>query len=84
MVFSMIKSVRTLKLKRKRFKGRYDIILFNSEIILLVDVKRKVHISDIDKLLKYKETFPLLFKKYRDFKIYLGLASDSFYDEVIE
>ena len=75
---------RNFKAETKKLKGQYDIILFNSAIILLIDVKRKAHINDIDKLLKHKESFPLLFKQYNDFKIYLGLASDSFYDEVIE
>ena len=62
----------------------YDIVLYNHVSVAIIEVKYKAHESDVPKVLKKAETFRLIFPNYKDFKIYLGLASMSFYPELEE
>jgi len=63
-------------------KDEYDIVLYNHASVAIIEVKYKAHINDIPIVLKKAETFRILFPNYKDFKIYLGLASMSFYPEL--
>jgi hypothetical protein len=56
--------------------------LYNHSSVALIEVKYKAHENDIPKVLKKAETFRILFPNYKEFKIYLGLASLSFYPEL--
>jgi hypothetical protein len=66
----------------KNVDGEYDIVLYNADSIAIIEVKFKAHENDIKKVLKKAETFKILYPYYKDFKIYLGLASMSFYSEL--
>jgi len=66
----------------KGLKDEYDIVLYNDNSVALIEVKYKAHKRDIEKVLKKAETFRILFPSYKTFKIYLGLASLSFYPEL--
>ena len=70
--------------RNKQLQGEYDIVLFNSSHLFIVEVKRKPHINDFKQILKHKKIFPQLFKGYDDFTIHLGLAGEAFYPEVIQ
>jgi len=76
------------KIKKKLYnfwqgiEDEYDIVLYNHSSVALIEVKYKAHENDIPKVLKKAETFKILFPNYKDFKIYLGLASLSFYPEL--
>jgi hypothetical protein len=63
-------------------EDEYDIVLYNHASVALIEVKYKANINDIPVILKKAETFRILFPNYKDFKIYLGLASMSFYAEL--
>jgi hypothetical protein len=63
-------------------RDEYDIVLYNHNAVAIIEVKYKAHENDIPKVLKKAETFRILFPNYKDFKIYLGLASMCFYPEV--
>ena len=63
-------------------KDEYDIVLYNHSSVALIEVKYKAHVNDIPNVLKKAETFRVLFPNYKDFKIYLGLASLAFYPEL--
>jgi len=74
---------------RKNIKGieqddEYDILLINGKYIGIVEVKYKARETDIPKVLRKAETFRENFPKYQHHKIYLALASMSFYPEVEE
>jgi hypothetical protein len=56
--------------------------MFNPRAVAIIEVKYKAHENDIPKVLKKAETFRILLPDYKDFKIYLGLASLSFYSEL--
>jgi len=63
-------------------EDEYDIVLYNHASVALIEVKYKANINDIPRVLKKAETFRILFPYYKDFRIYLGLASMSFYPEL--
>jgi len=65
-------------------EDEYDIVLYNHTSVALIEVKYKANINDIPNVLKKAETFRILFPYYKDFRIYLGLASMSFYPELEE
>ena len=63
-------------------KDEYDIVMYNHTSVAIIEVKYKAHKSDIPDVLKKAETFRLIFPNYKDFKIYLGLATMAFYPEL--
>ena len=73
---------KNLKNHWQGLKDEYDIVLFNHTSVALIEVKYKAHLHDIPDVLKKAETFRILFPNYKDFKVYLGLASLSFYPEL--
>jgi len=73
---------KNLKYRWQGLEDEYDIALFNHASVALIEAKYKAHENDIPGVLKKAETFRILFPHYKDFKIYLGLASMSFYPEL--
>ena len=73
---------KNLKYRYQGLKDEYDIVLFNHTSVAIIEVKYTAHKNDIPKVLKKAETFRILFPNYKDFKIYLGLASMSFNSEL--
>jgi len=65
-------------------EDEYDIVMYNHAAVAIIEVKYKAHVNDIPMVLKKAKTFRILFPNYKDFKIYLGLASMSFYPELEE
>jgi hypothetical protein len=68
--------------RRDNIEDEYDIVMYNHHSVAIIEVKFKAHKNDISKVIKKAETFRILCPDYKDFKIYLGLASLSFYDEL--
>ena len=66
---------RNLKIRSKEQNDESDIILYNADTIAIIEVKFRVRQDHIAKLFKKAETFKILNPDYKDFKIYLGLAS---------
>ena len=73
---------KNLKNFRKGITDEFDIVMYNHASVAIIEVKYKAHVNDIPAVLKKAETFRILFPDYENFKIYLGLASMSFYDEL--
>jgi hypothetical protein len=73
---------KNLKNHWQELKDEYDIVLYNHASVAIIEVKYKAHTNDIPTVLKKAETFRILFPNYTDFKLYLGLASMSFYPEL--
>ena len=65
-----------------KLEDEYDIVLYNHTSVAIIEVKFKAHENDVKQTLKKAETFRILCPDYKDFKIYLGLASMSFYPEL--
>ena len=79
-----IKSVRKdLKDENgKELKDEYDIVMYNSYSVAIVETKFTAHTDNIAKILKKAETFKILFPYYKEYKIYLGFASLNFHPKV--
>jgi hypothetical protein len=73
---------KQIKNREQGIEDEYDIVLYNQDSLAIIEVKYKAHINDIPAVLKKAETFRILFPNYKDYKIYLGLASMSFYPEL--
>jgi len=73
---------KNLKVRAQKLRDEYDIVMYNDFSVAIVETKFKAHEKDIPKLLKKAETFRILCPDYKDYKIYLGLASLSFYPEL--
>jgi hypothetical protein len=71
-----------LKNRWKGIEDEYDIVLYNHAAVAIIEVKYKAHINDIPDVRKKAETFRILFPTFKDYKIYLGLASMSFYEDI--
>jgi hypothetical protein len=74
---------KNLKTKKEKLQDEYDIVMFNHSSVAIVEVKFTVREEDIPKTLKKAETFKILFPEYKDFKIYLGLASLNFCKKMV-
>jgi hypothetical protein len=73
---------KNLKARKIGLKDEYDIVMYNGTSVAIVEVKFKAHQNDIPKVLNKAKTFRILCPDYKNFKIYLGLASLSFYPEL--
>jgi len=66
-------------------EDEFDIVMYNGDSIALIECKNKAHENDLRKLITKKaENFKDVFPNFKDYKIYLGLASFSFYPELEE
>ena len=68
--------------KKNNLRDEYDIVMYNDSYIAIVEAKFKAHQNDIPEVIRKAETFRILCPDYKDYKIYLGLASLSFYPEL--
>ena len=70
---------------RHDLKGEYDIIMFNGDSVLIVEIKNKIRSKDINNL-KNKQiaNFRELFPNYKDFKIYGAVAGFTIKDELVK
>ena len=74
---------RNVHAVRFRLEDEYDIVMYNGDSIALIECKYKAHENDVRKLIDKKVyNFKQLFPYYQNHKIYLGIASFSFYPEL--
>ena len=66
-----------------RTRGELDIILINGKSVAIIEVKFRVRDKHVDKVMQKVKPFRKKFPEYRNHKVYLGLASMVF-DEDIE
>ena len=62
--------------------AEYDIVLLNCTSVAIIEVKFKAHENDIAKVLKKAQSFRGFYPDFKDYKLYLGLASMAFYPEL--
>jgi hypothetical protein len=73
---------KNIKNSSKTLQDEYDIVMYNGAYVAIIEVKYKAHKNDLPIVLKKADTFRILCPDYKDSKIYLGLASMSFYPEL--
>ncbi|CAN2047239.1 hypothetical protein GMMP1_440001 [Candidatus Magnetomoraceae bacterium gMMP-1] len=67
---------KNLERKTKRLQDEFDIVLTNSQVLAIIEVKYKLHPNDVDKVFNNKlPNFKKLFPQYKDFAIYCGVAA---------
>jgi len=66
---------RNLKESSDELNSESDIVLYNADSVAIIEVKFKLRQDHIAELFKKVETFKIINPDYKDFKIYLGLAS---------
>ncbi len=70
--------VGKLEKRSKKLQGEYDIVLYNGDKMVVIEVKYKLHPSDITDFVKRKlPNFKPLFPEYADKKIIGGVAGMS-------
>ena len=76
---------RNLKMETKKLNGEYDIVLINSNHLLVIEVKQKPHINSLEKFVnKQLPIFKELFPEYAHYKIYGGIAGMSFEKNILK
>lgn len=71
--------------KSKKVEDEFDIVLFNGDTIGIIEVKHKVHPTDLEKLKTKKVgNFRALFPDYAGYKYYLGIGGFSVPAEVAD
>ena len=73
---------KNLKNFRKGITDEFDIVMYNHAAVAIIEVKYKADPKDLNQVLKKAKTFRIFWPKYKDFKIYLGLASLCFNTEL--
>ena len=69
---------------RGNIQEEYDLVLTNDDTVILIEVKYKSHISDIDKIERKEMNFRKLFPIYKNHKVVSGLASFHISSDVAE
>ena len=75
--YDSISSNLSKKVKSLNLQDEYDLVLYNGTSVVIIEIKYKADLDDIDTLLKKALTFKKLFPEYVNFEIYLGLAGFS-------
>lgn len=73
---------KNLKPLDYEIKDEYDIVLVNGKSVAIIEVKFKAHEHDVPKVLSKVNTFRANYPRYLHHRVYLGLASLSFYPSV--
>ena len=74
---------KNIHIKTKRLEDEYDIVMYNGDCIALIECKYKAHENDVRKLIDKKVgNFRILHPDFKNYSIYLGIASFSFYPEL--
>jgi len=77
--------IDTMSRHKGKLQGQYDIVLYNGNKIIVIEVKYKLHPNDVDDFYNRKlPKFKLLYPEYNDKKIIGGVAALSVPNESIE
>ena len=69
--------------ENKKTKGELDIILVNGKSLVIVEVKFRVREKHVDTVMKKVKPFRKRFPEYQNHKVYLGLASMVFDENMV-
>ena len=67
---------RNLNQRIGQLQEEYDLVLINGDSLVIIEVKAKAHIHDLEKMITRKvANFPKLFKIYDNYHLYAGIAT---------
>jgi len=75
---------RNVKRLKPVIQDEYDIVMLNCTSVAIVETKFRAQVSNLPKIIKKAETFKINFPEFANHRIYLGLASMSFYEKLEE
>ncbi|MCL2435569.1 MAG: hypothetical protein FWD09_05460 [Lentimicrobiaceae bacterium] len=61
---------------------QYDLVLSNGKTVVIIEMKYKAGTNDVGRMFRKLESYRANYPMHKDYKIYLGLASFSFSDDV--
>jgi hypothetical protein len=71
------------KRKSKNMQDQFDVVLYNGESVAIIEIKYRARTEDLQQMVDKKApNFRALFPYYKDYKVYLGLGSMSFNEQV--
>ena len=76
------KILRSETLELEKTKAEFDILLVNGKAVAVIEVKFRVHGKHLDELKNKIKYFRQKFPEYNNHKVYLGIASMVFEDNV--
>ena len=68
----------------KGIEDEFDIVLTNSDILLIIEVKYNFHHNDVETVLKKINNFRILYPIYKDYTIFGGIAGLTMTTETID
>jgi len=66
------------KSKRLNLQSEYDLVLSNCTSVVIIEIKYKARVKDVERLLGKAPVFKQLYPQYANFDMYLGLAAFHF------
>jgi len=76
---------KNISRKKGKITDEYDIVLANGDVIYIIEVKYKVHLNDLERIINKKHpNFKKLYPEYKNYKHLLGIATFHISDELKE
>ena len=75
---------RNVYREHKKLKDEFDIVLTNTDSIVIVEVKYNYHSNDVKSVLKKINNYRILFPLYKNYKIFGAIAGLSIQPKAIE
>jgi hypothetical protein len=73
-----------VQVSTKRKQAEFDIVLVNGNSVAVIEVKYKVHPSDIDKLADNLKNYREFYPEFKDYKLYGGIAGFSIPPDAVQ
>jgi len=75
---------RNVSRRTRRLQDEFDIVITNTDSIVIFEVKYKYHPNDVEKLYSKIKNYKLLFPLYNQFNFYGGIAALSMPDDSLK
>jgi len=75
---------RNVERKHRGLKDEFDIVLTNSEVIVIVEVKYNFYPNDVKKVLKKINNYKILFPTYKNYKFIGAIAGLTMQNNTID
>ena len=80
--FDKLIKTKIVEDENNRTRGEFDTMLVNGKSVAIVEVKFRAREKHVEKVLKKVKPFRKIFPEYQNHKLYLGLASLVFDDDI--
>jgi hypothetical protein len=81
--FDAVETNINIKDPARQKQDEFDLVLYNTDKIAIIETNYKARESNIEDVIKKADAFRYWFPNYKKHKIYLGIASLTFEDNII-